>query len=93
MEDDNRYHEALVALFGLGLVAFSPLVLDVFDGQEKFAAGQVGEPAFVLGVPLLYLYLFSAWGLLIVLMAFVVRRAAHAMPRAASTVAKPEENE
>lgn len=76
MKEDNRFQEALVALFGLGLVAFSPLILDVFDGPQHFGAEQqTADPAFLFGVPLLYLYLFAAWGALVILMALVVHRA------------------
>lgn len=75
MDEDNRCREALVALFALGVVAFSPLVLDVFDGAPRVHAQEIYPPAVFLGVPLLYLYLFAAWGILIALMALVVYRA------------------
>jgi len=56
-------HERLVALFALGIVLLVPPVLVVFNRTER-----------VLGVPLLYLYLFSAWAVLIALAALIARR-------------------
>ena len=56
-------HERLVALFMLGVLLLVPPVLVVFNRVER-----------VLGVPLLYLYLFAAWALLIGLAALVARR-------------------
>lgn len=50
--------ERLVALFLLGVVCLGPPFLLIFDG-----------PARVFGIPLLYLYLFAIWALLIVLLA------------------------
>jgi hypothetical protein len=76
-EAQSRYGQILVALFLLGVVMFHPLVLDVFDlmvpvsGQEP----EVKRPAMLFGAPLLYVYVFFAWGLLIALLAFVVERA------------------
>ena len=51
-----------IALFLLGLLAFSPILLSVF-----------GPGKLVSGFPVLYLYLFGAWAVLIVLMALVFR--------------------
>lgn len=76
-EAEGRYGQSLVALFLLGIVMFHPLVLDVFDlmvpvpGQEH----ETERPAMLFGIPLLYLYVFFAWGLLIALLALVVKRA------------------
>ena len=72
MEEYDRYGQALVALFFLGLVLFSPLLLDIFDGPQ--AISSAAPPVFVFGVPLLYLYMFVAWAGLIGLMALVVTR-------------------
>jgi hypothetical protein len=55
--DDSR----LVGLFLLGCALFNYPLLSLFNGS-----------ATVLGVPLLYAYLFSAWVLLIVLLALAV---------------------
>ncbi len=51
----------LVALFLLGVLLFNYPLLTLFD-----------RPVVVLGVPLLYAYVFSAWALLIGLMALVL---------------------
>ena len=52
--------ERSIALFLLGAVAFSPALLDIF-----------GVEAAVLGIPLLYVYLFVAWTVLIASIAWV----------------------
>ena len=59
--------ERSVALFLLGTVAFSPPLL---------AIAQL--PAQVFGIPLLYVYLFAAWSVIIVLQARTARRATDA---------------
>jgi hypothetical protein len=59
--------ELSIALFVLALFAFSPPMLAIF-----------GAPELVAGVPLLYVYLFAAWGLVIVLVHLLARRAARA---------------
>ena len=56
--------ERLVALFILGVVLFNPPFLSIFN-----------RTAHVFGVPLLYLYLFLAWALLIALTGWLVERA------------------
>ena len=71
-------HERLVALFLLGVLLLVPPVLVVFNRVER-----------VLGVPLLYLYLFAAWALLIGLAALVARLLARRpadRPRAGAVV-------
>ena len=50
--------ERAVALFLLAVLLFNPPLLAIFD-----------VPATVLGVPLSYLYLFTAWMVVIVLVA------------------------
>jgi hypothetical protein len=55
--------QRLVALFLLGALLFGYPLLALFD--------VVGS---VWGMPLLYVYLFGAWAVLIVLMAWVVER-------------------
>lgn len=54
--------ERLLALFLLGIVAFTPPFLGIFN-----------TPRLILGIPILYLYLFGVWGLLIALVALTVR--------------------
>jgi hypothetical protein len=57
--------ERLLALFLLGLVLLLPPLIGVFD-----------KPVLIGGIPLLYLYLFIAWGGLIASTALVVERPA-----------------
>jgi hypothetical protein len=54
-------HERLVALFLLGVLLFTPPFLGIFN-----------TPARILGLPSLYLYLFAAWTLLIVLVTLAI---------------------
>jgi hypothetical protein len=54
-------HERLMALFLLGVLLFTPPFLGIFNQPER-----------ILGLPTLYLYLFAAWTLLIVLVALVI---------------------
>lgn len=60
---ERRRHERLVALAVLGIAAFNYPLLDLF-----------GAPRLIDGVPLLYLYLFSVWILIIVLVARTLHR-------------------
>jgi len=70
MRDQNRDGERLGAVFLLGLILFNPLLVQIFDGGADVA---------LFGVPLLYLYLFIGWAVLIGLMAVVTERtSAHA---------------
>lgn len=59
----GRGSEWLVAIFCLGVILFSPLFLRIFDGDVH---------VYVFGVPLLYFYLFSAWAILVGLIAWVM---------------------
>jgi hypothetical protein len=63
MMNDKAKEPRFVALCMLGLVLFNFPVLALFN-----VAGTV------LGVPVLYAYIFAAWALLIVLMALVAER-------------------
>lgn len=53
--------QRLVALSMLGCLVFNYPILALFNGSGT-----------VLGIPLLYFFIFAAWGLLIALMALVV---------------------
>ena len=53
----------LVALFLLGLLLLNYPLLDLF-----------AKPGEVLGIPLLYAYVFAVWALLIGLMALVLEK-------------------
>ena len=56
--------ERLIVLFLLGVVLFNPPFLSIFDiGSE------------INGLPLLYVYLFAAWAVLIFLMALIIQGA------------------
>ena len=59
----KRTPERLVALFLFGVMLMFPPILEVFN-----------QPVRILGVPVLYLYVFAAWAVLIVLVAAIVRR-------------------
>jgi hypothetical protein len=53
----------LIGIFLLGLALFNPPLLEAFN-----------VPILVLGIPLLYLYLFAAWLGLIAILALSVER-------------------
>mgnify|MGYP001610456779 CR=1 FL=1 len=53
-------NQRLVALFLLGCLLFNYPLLSLFN-----------TPAEIFGIPLLYAYIFTVWGLLIALMALV----------------------
>jgi hypothetical protein len=59
----SRVGQRLAALFLLGCLLFNYPLLAIFNVR-----------AAVLGIPLLYAYLFCAWALLIALVAAVVAR-------------------
>jgi hypothetical protein len=63
MPKSSRKGQRLVGLFLLGCLLFNYPLLAIFNVR-----------ATVLGIPLLYAYLFSAWALLIVLVAAIMER-------------------
>lgn len=65
--NDQRVGEKLIAIFCLGLVLFSPIVMGIFDR---------GAATRVAGMPLLYVYLFASWAALVAMLAWVVETAA-----------------
>ena len=65
MTRSSRVGQRLAALFLLGCLLFNYPLLAIFNMR-----------ATVLGIPLLYAYLFCAWALLIALVAAVVSRRA-----------------
>ena len=75
----NRTIDRLGALFFLGLVLFLPPVLLVFNRPER-----------VLGVPILFLYIFCAWAAVIVLAKLATR--GMSFEAAPDTAAKPREH-
>ncbi len=67
--EPERTTERLVAILALGVLAFSSLVIPMFD---------VGAEVTVAGIPLLYAYLFLTWLVLIALTAVVMEFAVEA---------------
>jgi TRAP-type C4-dicarboxylate transport system permease small subunit len=67
----NLIGQRLIALFLLGWLLFNYPLLALFNDATP-----------LFGIPLIYVYLFAAWALLIVLMAFIVE---HKSPREDST--------
>ncbi|MBK9236161.1 MAG: hypothetical protein IPO19_08930 [Rhodoferax sp.] len=63
MQRSDITGQRLVAIVLLGCVLFNYPVLSLFS-----------KPAMWLGIPLLYLYIFVIWALLIGLTAFVIER-------------------
>lgn len=55
--------QRLVALFALGVALFNYPLLALFD-----------RAATAFGIPVLYVYIFCAWALLIALLALVIER-------------------
>jgi hypothetical protein len=68
MRDDGTGERSL-ALFLLGLAAFTPPLLKIFSTDAAW-----------LGVPVLYLYVFVAWAGLIVLMGISAARGGERPP-------------
>ena len=63
MAKSGRRGERLIGLFLLGCLLFNFPLLALFNVQ-----------ATLFGIPLLYTYLFAAWGLLIALVAVIMER-------------------
>ena len=63
MGEAERKAPRMIALCMLGCVLFNFPILALFNVPDR-----------LLGVPMLYAYIFSAWALLIALMAWVVER-------------------
>lgn len=66
---DSIINKRLIGLFLMGYLLFNYPLLSLFN-----------LPKFVLGFPLLYVYLFAAWAAFIVLMVLIV----HSRPRGMS---------
>lgn len=63
MSKPNVKGQRLAALFLLGNFLFNFPLLSLFN-----------QPGLVLGIPVLYAYVFAAWGLLIALLAIVIEK-------------------
>jgi hypothetical protein len=59
----NLKGQRLVALFLLGCLLFNYPLLSLFTGDTR-----------IWGIPLVYVYLFAAWSVLIAAMALIVER-------------------
>lgn len=59
---EPRAGDRFLALLLLGLFAFSPPLLSIFSVRRL-----------LLGIPVLYLYLFAVWALLIAVLAWISR--------------------
>ena len=73
MVGPGALRERLVALFALGVLLFSPPLLSLFNA-----------PSNLFGVPLLYLYLFTSWVLLVTLVALMAYGRVHRRGRSDS---------
>ena len=63
MSNRANMNQRLVSVFLLGCLLFTYQLLALFNSSDT-----------VLGIPMLYTYLFGAWAVLIVLMAIAVAR-------------------
>ena len=63
MTQPGIHGQRLVAVFLFGCLLFNYPLLFLFNGAQR-----------IFGVPLLYVYIFAAWALLIVLIALVIAR-------------------
>lgn len=70
--------ERTLALFFLGLAAFTPPLLVIFSVSESW-----------FGIPLLYLYIFCAWAGLILLMGLSTARTGRRSRRPAPQQGEP----
>ena len=75
--------ERLTALFALGAILLTPPFLGIFN-----------RPSMAWGIPLLYLYLFLAWGLLIAIAALVMERSSEESEKPGGAVeAEPQRSD
>ncbi len=63
MSKPNTKNPHLAALFLLGCLLFNFPLLALFN-----------QPGLVFGIPILYVYMFAAWALLIALLAVVIEK-------------------
>lgn len=63
MNQRRPINESLLALFALGVLLFNPPLLLLFSVE-----------ATLFGFPALYIYIFTSWALLIVLVSMIVNR-------------------
>jgi hypothetical protein len=63
MTQNNNKNKRLISLFFLGILMLNYPILSLFNVRT-----------FVLGIPLLCLYIFSVWSVLILLISIATRR-------------------
>jgi len=66
VNDPSLKGQRLVALFLLGCLLFNFPLLSLFAGSTR-----------IWGIPLIYLYVFAAWAIIIALMALIIERKDH----------------
>ena len=76
--DTATVAELSIGLFALAVLAFSPPLLVIF-----------GVRHLLFGIPLLYVYLFVVWGLVIALLARLAKRADRALAMEREQTASP----
>ena len=74
MTPENKKNKRLVALFLLGFVLLNYPILSLLNINMT-----------IYGLPLLYIYIFGVWGLLIFLAALVVRRSKEKIDNSANS--------
>jgi len=77
-ENQGKIGERCVALFLFAILIFHPPLLSIFTVETFFA-----------GLPLLYVYLFSAWCILVGLVALTTRRRSRPRADGAANTAAP----
>ena len=82
MSVHRKTGERSIALLLLGALAFSPPLLLIFGAEVS-----------VFGIPLLYVYLFAAWAVLIGFAAVIARRSRPGANRASRTAPAPGRSE
>lgn len=68
MLEKKRRNERLVAILFLGIISLNYPLLSLFSKNSLF-----------LGIPILYLYIFSIWAILIICIAFILEKPAFPM--------------
>jgi hypothetical protein len=74
MPQEARRRDRLVGLFALGVILFNPPLLFLFGNAEVF------------GWPLLFVYLFVAWGFLIAMIGLTIERGRYGAGKPGDTV-------
>jgi hypothetical protein len=62
MTPENTQNKRLFALFLLGCLIFNFPIISLFN-----------HDIFIFGIPILFIFLFFAWGLFIIVMVFITR--------------------